>query len=501
MTSNQSKKHRLHPFALLFFLFRNIVDWLWFIVVSLIGLGSQIDKLTSIDGTLVMIILASSLAFLVVFFAILRYLFFTYEISPEMITINKGIFIKKHIHIPYGRIQTISQDQWFFLTPFHLEQVKIETAGHDDSKPEGILPVVPESVKEEIEKYRVQARHLNRMTNGSDDVQPEPEIQTEPKDVYTISNHDLNLFAATSLGILPIIAVVGAIYNRVYDTIPHKYIDSAFAELAHLSVLLIIGTVVFFLIICFLISYVGLILKYYKFTITENENQLHTEQGLLSRKTFTIKNNRVQSVQISQNILRQFFKLATLRVLTASKIGKEDNDATLTVLPVIASDQAAGMMHKFISWMPETLPTLTRLPTRSYWYLIRNSVLLMLIIIIPCIYFLKWWGTISLILLPIAFFLGLYSAKNSGFSTANGQLVVSDGHLFNRSIYITELKNIQSFELRQSIWMTKTQLAHFTVNVRSGNGNKEIELRYYPKTEADRLFSFLSTYKSSRIKS
>ncbi|PAK68588.1 hypothetical protein B8W97_14480, partial [Staphylococcus haemolyticus] len=75
------------------------------------------------------------------------YLYFTFEIDDKMLTINSGILVKKHTHIPYPKIQTIQHTQWFFLVPFHLEKLQIETAGHDSTSPEAVLPLVNERIR------------------------------------------------------------------------------------------------------------------------------------------------------------------------------------------------------------------------------------------------------------------------------------------------------------------------------------------------------------------
>ncbi|WP_054759666.1 PH domain-containing protein [Secundilactobacillus collinoides] len=63
--------------------------------------------------------------------AILRYWRFTYQITPTDISINKGLIFRKQLQIPYSRIQTLQVKQWFYLKPFHLTAVSIETSGHD----------------------------------------------------------------------------------------------------------------------------------------------------------------------------------------------------------------------------------------------------------------------------------------------------------------------------------------------------------------------------------
>lgn len=111
--------------------------------------------------------------------------------------------------------------------------------------------------------------------------------------------------------------------------------------------------------------------------------------------------------------------------------------------------------------------------------------------IVICLYFFTVWGLLSLALLPIAIFLGWYSASNTGWAVKDDQLIMQVGHSFTRSQYVIPKKNIQSFSLHQSIWMSARKLAHLEVNVRHGNHNQNIEIRYLPKEAAQEIFDWL----------
>lgn len=477
-----SKKH-LSPVALLYFIYKTLVEWLWVIFVSF---ASVLNVFKDLHISLPLVV--AGFVVLIVAISVIRYMVFTYEITDKMVTINRGIFIKKHIHIPYHRIQTITQSQLFFLIPFHLETIYIETAGHEDGKAEAVLPMVPDTVRSEIETYRqgAQPGSNSEVHNISQN------LETGDENTYRINNHDLNLFSLTSLGILPIIAILGAIYGKVQEAIPDKYINSAFNKIGHESLPIIIGGVVIVLVVGLIASYLMSVLKYYRFTLSENNGQLQTTQGLITKRSFSVKQQRIQAIVFKQNVIRQLFNLTTVQTIVASKAGKEEDESDITMVPVIKNDEAATMVNGFVSWVPNSMPQLNRLVHSSYWYYIRNAILISLIVIIPSIVFFRFWGAISLVLIPLAVWVGWYSAKNNGYYIGNKQLIISDGHLLTRSIYVVETKNIQSSAVRQSVWMAKKGLAHFKIHVRSKNNDKEIELRYISKKEADELFTWLA---------
>ncbi|GAY72188.1 hypothetical protein [Lentilactobacillus kosonis] len=111
--------------------------------------------------------------------------------------------------------------------------------------------MVPESVRIAIE----ERRHPSK---PADDLINDDELTNH---IYHIDRHNLNLFALTSLGILPILAVLGAVYGRVQEAIPDRYLNKFLAAISHESALIIAVAVVILLILGMVISYFMTILN------------------------------------------------------------------------------------------------------------------------------------------------------------------------------------------------------------------------------------------------
>ncbi|EEI24380.1 PH domain-containing protein [Lentilactobacillus hilgardii] len=482
MTSEAPKQH-LNPFSLFYYAYKGILNWGIF---ALIALPSQRTNFWVVIGTLLS---------LVIIIGLLKFFFFTFQIGGDMITINSGIFVKRHTHIPYGRIQTIQRSQWFFLKPLHLEQLKIETAGHESHRPEVTLPVVSESVREEIERKRLAVKGNSTMPGLTTDQSAKPAVDSSISITathhYEINPHDLNVFALTSFGILPLMGVLAAVYGKIQEYIPKHFLNTVTKEIISQSILIISGIVLLIVIIAVVGSYFSLVQKYYKFTLTSESNQLKTYQGLFQRKSVTIPINRIQALRVKQNVLRQWAKISTVQALAASSAGDDDKGNDMMILPVIKTHDVFNQLKPFVSWAPDQFISLERLPKRHYFYFIRNAILWTLIPIAGCIYFFRLWGAFSLLLLIIAFFLGWYSSSNTGWQLHGDQLIMQSGWLFTRTEFIIPKKNVQSFSLNQSIWMSHKKLAHLRVNVRHGNHNEQVEIRYVPFKDAEKIFNWL----------
>lgn len=482
MTSEAPKKH-LNAFSLLYYAYKAVLNWG---VFAIIVLPAQRTHFLAALVTLI---------FLIIAFSLLKFFFFTYQISDEMLTINSGIFVKRHTHIPYGRIQTVQRSQWFFLKPFQLEQLKIETAGHESHRPEVVLPVVAESVRETIEQKRLALGKADQQSptavQGITPTKATPIQSTAVRQEYQINPHDLNIFALTSFGILPLMGILAAIYGKIQEYIPQQFLNTITKEIVSQSILIISVAVVLIVIIAIAGSYLSLVQKYYQFTLTSTGNQLRTYQGLLQRKSVTIPINRIQALRIKQNVLRQWAKLATIQALAASSAGDDDKGNDMMILPVIKSHDTFDRLKPFINWVPTHFVQLNKIPGKNRFYFIRNAMLIMLIPVAGCLYFFKIWGLLSLPLLIIAFFMGWYSSSNTGWQIYKDQLLMQSGSLFTRTEFIIPKKNVQSFSLNRSIWMAHNNLAHMQVNVRHGNHNEAVEIRYIPMKDAEKIFNWL----------
>jgi len=160
-------------------------------------------------------------------------------------------------------------------------------------------------------------------------------------------------------------------------------------------------------------------------------------------------------------------------------------------MPVIANQAVYQTMTPFVDWLPQTVPDLTALRVPRNWYLIRNAVLF---VALPAVIIAWLWphlSWISLLLVIIAVLQGRFAGRNTaGALISSNLLALQTGHFWTREVYYVPADKIQSMNFQQSIWMKKTQLAHLTVNVRHGNHNQAIELRYVPVTAAQDLYSW-----------
>lgn len=484
-----SKVRHLSPISIFIFWGQLIYNWWIFILMGWGWLAGSVGQFKWLFLGLIILLL--------IIFAVIRYLRFTFSLGEQLITINSGIFLKQTRHIPYSNIQTVQEEQWIFLKPFGLENITIETAGKEEKHGEARLLTVSKSVATEIEARRKKPAQsqsdqlVSKVTSSATTV--------DSPTTYTINGSDLNRYALTSLSFLPIILGLLWLVNKIQELVPKSFLNSFNAQLVHLSLVIIIFIVFLIITIGFLISYLNVIQKYYRFTLTSAKQSLTTVRGFFQRKTVGIRLSKIQAIDFKQNVIRQLAHLSTVQSLIASNASDDENGHNLVIIPVIKETEALARSQRFVEWLPQQINENRFKFSPRAWFFIRNSVLIYLTIVaFPLVLAYFFWSVAFLYVLPFGIFLlfvgyfqGRYVAKNTGFQVVSKNLIVTQtGYLWTRRRSFIQRDKIQSIRLKQSIWMEPKKLTHIEFNLRKGNDNDAIQLRYLSVTDAETILKW-----------
>ncbi|WP_125574469.1 PH domain-containing protein [Levilactobacillus huananensis] len=474
-----TKTKRTHPLGLLDHLAKSVKNWWPLFLIIIAQSQSWWGKL---------LIPAAILIFII--WPLISWWSISYRVTPTALEFHSGILVRHHEHIPYVRIQTVQRKQWFYLAPFHLEEVSVETASHEQGKPEVRLAAVKPEVAALIERYRqaVNAAPTDSTTAASTESVAIPTIQA----TYTLSTRTKWQFVLTSTGFIPILLVALGVYGKL----PHNLIERLGSDLAHLSGLFLIIGGLAIALIAWLFTVVMLLIRYFHFRAIRTGDKIQVAKGLFQRNTITVPLQRIQAVRFKQNIFRQWLAIQTTQLLLASRAAAEDNNDDLVLLPAVTLQQSYADLRPFVDWAPTTSPDVSALNVTNgrRWLLVRNALLIALVPVAIATWLWPTWNALFDLVLIIAFGQGLFAANNTGGGIVNRHLLVlRTGHWWTRETYLVPLAKIQSVRLRQSIWMKRTHLMHLTVNVRHGNRNQAIALRYLTAEQAESIYNWYLT--------
>lgn len=480
-----SKPTRLHFAALLFFLFDALKGAVFPFVVAIMGVYSASTRIWTV---------AIIVAFLIFVIAttVLRYYMFTYQLLADEIVVKYGVFVKKVNHVPYDRIQNITTNQWFFLKPFNLEELEIETAGHSD-KPEVELKAVPDDLRQRINDLREQVSSNETVESKPESVADE--LVEAESSTYMISWRDLIKFAFTSPAFLTGILVVLIGYGKVQKAISNQVYQNLADEMGHLGILVIIAIVFLILLVFYLGSALILIIQYYHFKLTEKDGHFIMERGLLQTQRTNISMDRIQAVMIKQPWLRSFLKIVTVQLVIISNSKKGDTEKDIIVMPVIGQNQVNAFLKKFFPDVPIAKVKQYRPNRWTYYYQLRNATIFALItttIIVWLAHAIVWLCIVLVVLELIFWYLPAYfDIRRSKVQVLTDDfMAIQNNHLLTKQMFFIPKERIQITEKRTSLWLIKRKLASLTINVRSGINQKHIKVEYQSAEDIDTILNW-----------
>ncbi len=479
-----SKKNHYSKLYLLFAPLRSLVKLIWQIVLLFVlssFFGKDRDYLSNPHFWLYVSLASLGIFALAVGYHIACYLTQTYELTEDALIFRKGIFVKQEIIVPYERMQTIKKNQWFYMVPFGLVRLMVETAAHSGKEAEVDLPLVPYALYDELEARR------------RDETLMQPKEKTRQAD-FALSSKDLLIFALTELTLLaPVFLMLGAL-----EFIPDSLQDRLLGNFSHMIILAAVGFFCIAYLLCAIYMILKTVLKYADFQIfQENSGALRIEYGLLEQKSQVIPMSKIQGVRIKQNIFRLFLGLVSVDLLIAGGQEKQEGEKeSLTTHPILIP---VAKISEADTYLTQFLPefdfqvTLKEMQQLRLWYFSRFKFF---VIAIPIgayffFHFAIWQLALAIVLLA-ALSLGYayYQSKSQAYGMNEHFIVFRDVRLLERVQTILPRKNIQSLEMRTSRWLYPKQLGHCKLNVKAGDDDFHTELNYLPLADIEQMIHF-----------
>jgi putative membrane protein len=451
-----SKPKRLHPIAI----FINSGKKIKKIIIPLIGLVFLGHK---DEGRTLFNLLASIVVIIFTLFSsAISWFRYTYHLEKEELRIEYGIFIRKKRYISFERIQSLDMTEGVLHRLFGLAKVQVETAGGDLSDgAEAVLAAISKKEAQYIQDYFNSHKASVKLIQGLGN-------QQEEAPIYQITTIQLLLLSLTSGGAGVIISAALAFLSQMDDFIPYKKWFGGLEKLVSGSIMFFSILVFIGFILIWVLTLLGIMLKYANFTVIKKDGDLVISQGLLERRQVTIPVKRIQSIRMSENWVRQMLGYATVYVESAGGVALDTKESNVILFPMIKRNQIASLIEQHLTDY-KIVTSFKGLPKRAMSRYIMRSWYIVVPIVVVSILFLKVWGSISLILLLIATFWAYLKYKDAGWNLENQQLTFRYRNLIRHTVFMKK-NRIQTIEVFESYFQRKNQLATVEAFVKSGMG-------------------------------
>jgi putative membrane protein len=238
------------------------------------------------------------------------------------------------------------------------------------------------------------------------------------------------------------------------------------------KVSLIISAVLVLLLVAWLLSLLGTIIKYGNFHLTREGQSIKISHGLLEKQQLTIPIKRIQAIKVVEGLLRQPFGMVSIQVVSISNTGKKGEGNVL--FPLLPKDQLMRFLEETV---PEfAMPLQVQgLPLRSRPRYLWINIIPALVIAIGCTIFLPW-GYLSFLLLLPATWLGVCQYRDAGWNMEEDKLLLRS-RAIGRISTILPRRRIQSLDISRNFFQERRDLTTLGVALASGTLGTKIMLR------------------------
>lgn len=413
--------------------------------------------------------------------SILTYINYTFKISENHFILKHGILRKKKISIPFERIQNINFKQNFIQQIINVTQVDVETAGAKSI--EISIKALKREKAEEIKALIFSTKKASNLEHVE---------SKEEKPILKISFLGLLKESLTENHIrsfILFIVFLTSIYEQVKEVFTNFSLKNSTGIDIEETTNTTSGVVVIILLAVagsFFISFFRIVFKHFDLTLYYKNQVLEITQGLFDKKNQVLKKEKVQSMVISTNPLKQFFGISSVyfkQVSNAKKAGKK-------ALPT----RIIGCEGKHIQAIKEFLFTnysfsdKKNKPSSYYLFQLAIKNLYFFGIINLVIFFNNEFQLfyLNIALLPILGFLIYLKYQKSYFKLNNELLLIGSGKINTDTMYFAYYR-LQSIELKQTIFQRKKNI----FDVILYNATEKIKLPCVPKKDAQKLYNFL----------
>ena len=369
-------------------------------------------------------------------YELLYYRRFSYELTADTLDLSSGVFNRREREIPYGRIQNVDVSQNIIQRALGIAAVNVETAGGGST--EAVIRYVSAETAETLQAdVRDRKRGRDRREGASAD-----EPAAEPESLFSIEPSELALVGVLSFD--P--RVPGAILALLTGSVPFvsPILPGDVSGIGLTVLVVVVGVAVIGL--SWIVGAISAVVNYWGFRLTQTEDELQYERGLVQRYSGTIPFDKVQTVTIEDNPLKRRFGYATLGVETAGYApGQANGKGSEAAVPLASVDRVHRLAHELEAFGE---PEFTRPPKRirrryAVRYLLAISALTAIAFAITQFYTVAfpWYVPLgAAVLTPIA---AHYKWKHRGYWLGEDHFVARSG-FWNREAKVVPYYRIQT---------------------------------------------------------
>ncbi len=436
--------------------------------------------------------------------AVMTYLRFRYRITDNQVLVRRGVLTREQLNIDFDRIQDTSIDEPFYVRPFGLAVLKLDTAG--SAKKEialaGIRIEMANEIRQTLLAFQPHQTATVASTEGLDtDIAP-----VGAKPLLVRSTRQIVRYGMTSNGLLWVAIMFGVMAGAFGDEswkagsnflLNRLQIGSLFDGDGVSKGLVVAGLLLGIPLLLSLFSVIGALWKFANYELFSEAGSFRRSSGLVSRQQQTLKRTKVQAAVWKQNAMARLLKITNLQMRLVSA-GQEVNSNGMPnatpafVVPALNAQELVPMTREFLPDAPQKLPAFSGIQRR--YHLKRCLWMWLLPVAGLTISLAIATGLWALLALPVGLLLAMATSWQRsgkfGVCIINGTGYLRSGFIGTQTTVFSLFK-VQRVDLNSSAGQRRRGLATLHVHLASHS----ISIPHLPLQQAQQ-FADLALYQA-----
>ena len=437
----------------------------------------------------------AALSIVLAVYSLLDFFRYKFHIEGTDLVIEKGVFSKKRIVIPFDRIQSINFKQNIIHQIFNVVGLEIDTAG--TNKKEFDFHAISKNTGKNLRDYIFANRKAVQSTK------PEVNVaENTPKIIQNVLRLEIadlikigltqNHFKSLFLALFSLYWIIEQLKNAGLNI--DKYTKVTEENILSLSLYLLVSLSIFAIVFLIIVSVTRNVFRYYNLVLNRIPHGFKLEYGLFNRNEISVMDNKMQVVKWSDNLLRKALGLFTIHIKLASSVAVKQRKSIL--IPGIKRSDISRILSFYFT--EDTLKNISYYAVDKY-YLIRR---IMIVIVTYAVGTggLFWYIKVSnnnfqeskdvfvVLTISLVYFIFTsilkYKKMKYGF---NNEVIRIDSGIFGNKHSMYTIYKLQGVEITQSPVQIRKNLANLVLF--SGAGNETI--RYINKQTAEKIRDFI----------
>lgn len=418
---------------------------------------------------------------LIFFLSFAHYHFYRFRLRQQLIEIRAGVFAKKHLNLPFARIQNVKIEQPFYYRPFGYACLELDTAGSSEREARIVAIKVKAATQLKDHILKHHAEHDTVEHNSSAQVAGKCDATNGETLLNRRSVKDLIIHGLTNNRVLIFLGLLAPFYDNLAEFV--------FTRLQSLGIdleviftsqtlawwqlgLYALSLTMVILTLLALVSIAGSILVFYDFRLSRTPDRYIKRCGLLSKQEVSMKLSRLQIAIKQQDWLDRVLGRSNL-VLQQNKpdvsAPADLSSASKIMVPSVNENQCLKLMQDA---MPGNNIGSIEYHAISQHYLLRMMLFMWLPLsaLAICISIISnelMWIMASLGASLLLALLTYLRWKRWGYATDENYIYVRKGTL-GIDLHCFALHKIQQICLKQSLFMRRRQLTSLKIVLASG---------------------------------